>query len=173
MKDDVKIINCYGCGALVDNIAGKPHKYIGAVQGCWNLYGQVLAKEYYEYNYPVNTHRLTTDTYAVQHPGQPCRQAIQSVNVHLAGLYFVFIENLSGKDATKKMGVFLTKKPKFEWLEPPIPNGQKTVIDVLRAANQKEHEKLVKEWAESVWTCWYFKHKEAIENLMLTRFGEN
>ena len=63
---EVGKINCYGCGALVDDIEGKPHKYIGAVQGCWNLYGQILSREYCEYNYPELTHRLTVDTYAIQ-----------------------------------------------------------------------------------------------------------
>ncbi|MDR3001256.1 MAG: DUF5946 family protein [Fibromonadaceae bacterium] len=158
-------IKCYGCGALVDNIAGQPHKYLGATQGCWNLYGQILAKEFGEYNYPELTHRLTVDTYAIQHPGQPCRQSIQSVNVHLISLYFIFIENLSGKEATKKMAEILAKEPKFKWLEPPIPNGQKNIIDVLAATNQEEHEKLVKEWAENVWDCWYSKHRLAIESI--------
>lgn len=66
-------IKCIGCGALVEDLAGKPHKYIGASQECWNLYGEVLAKEYGEYNYPQLTHRLTVDTYAIQHPGEPIR----------------------------------------------------------------------------------------------------
>src|SRR5690554_6743187 len=103
-KTEVETTKCYGCGATVDNIAGKPHKYIGATQGCWNLYGQVLAKEYGEYNYPELTLRLTVDTYAIQHPGQPGSQSIQSVNGHLVSLYFVFVKNLSGKEATKKIG---------------------------------------------------------------------
>jgi hypothetical protein len=56
---------------LVKNKPGKPHKYIGAVAGCWEIYGEILAKEYGEYGYPELTHRLTVDTYAVQHPGTP------------------------------------------------------------------------------------------------------
>ena len=127
--------------ALVNDIAEQPHKYIGAVQGCWDLYGQILAKEYGEYNYPDPTHRLTVDTYAVQHPGQPSRQSIQSVNVHLVSLFLILIKNLSGKEATEKICELSAKEPKFEWLEPPVPNGTKTVIDVLVAANREEHEK--------------------------------
>jgi hypothetical protein len=34
-------IKCYCCGAIVDKIDGKPHKYIGAIQGCWNLYCEI------------------------------------------------------------------------------------------------------------------------------------
>jgi len=166
MENGFNKINCYGCGALVDNIEGKPHKYIGATQGCWDLYCQILSKEYCEYKYPETTHRLTVDTYSIQHPGQPCRQAIQSVNVHLIGLYFVLIKNLNGKETTKKMGKILEKKPKFEWLEPPKPNGLITVNDVLIAKNQEEHEQKIREWAESVFNCWYKIYKEKIEKII-------
>ena len=160
----IEKIKCYGCGALVDNIAGQPHKYIGAAQGCWNLFCQILAKEFGEYKYPENTHRLTVDTYAIQHPGQPSRQSIQSVNLHLISLYCVLVKDLSGREATKIMGKILENKPNFEWLEPPVPNGHITVIDVLKAANQQEHEKIVREWAEDVFSSWYLKYRRTIEN---------
>ncbi|MGB5944229.1 MAG: DUF5946 family protein, partial [Leeuwenhoekiella sp.] len=64
MNFEIEKIACYGCGALTENLDGVPHPYIGASQGCWNLYGQILAKEYGEYDYPELTHRLTVDTYA-------------------------------------------------------------------------------------------------------------
>ena len=169
-KQKSELIKCYGCNATVENIAGKPHKYFGTTQGCWNLYGQILAKEYGEYNYPELTHRLTVDTYAVQHPGQPGRQSTQSVNIHLISLYFVLVKNLSGKEATQKMGEILATEPIFEWLEPPLQNGQKTVTYVLTATNQKEHEKKVREWAEDVWNCWYSKHRQTIEKLINDNF---
>ncbi|MCL2384082.1 MAG: DUF5946 family protein [Oscillospiraceae bacterium] len=159
-----EIINCYGCNALVENIEGQPHKYIGAIQGCWNLYGEVLAKEYGEYEYLEHIHRLTVDTYAIQHPGQPSRQSIQSVNIHLISLYAIFIKKLNGKEATKMIGEILKKEHNFEWLEPPVPNGEITVTDVLKATNKEEHEKAVKEWAENVFDCWYSKYKQIIEN---------
>jgi hypothetical protein len=165
-KDYIKKIKCYGCGALVDNIEGKPHKYIGADQGCWNLYCEILTKEYCEYSYFETTHRLTVDTYSIQHPGEPNKQSIQSVNLHLIGLYLVLIKKLSGKEVTKKMGEILAKKPILEWLEPPVPNGEKTVIDVLKSKNQEEHKRNVREWAENVWNCWYKKHSETIDKLV-------
>jgi len=173
------MIKCYGCGALVEDIEGKPHKYIGASQGCWNLYTEILAKEYGEYNYPEHTHRLTVDTYAIQHPGclpeqspkgmaraeQPERQSIQSVNVHLISLYAVLVMKLRGRDATKLISKILRGNPAFEWLEPPVPNGTITVVDVLKVTTQEEHEASVKKWAEDVFGCWFSKHGEAIKRM--------
>ncbi|MDC6363631.1 MULTISPECIES: DUF5946 family protein [Flavobacteriaceae] len=163
----VEKTKCYGCGALVDHIEGVPHKYIGATQGCWDLYVQILAKEYGEYNYPELTHRLTVDTYAIQHPGMLGRQSKKSVNVHLASLYLVLVKNVGGKEATQKIGKLLAKKPEFEWLEPPFPNGQKTVLDVLPASNLGEHEQKVRAWAVNVWSCWNSKHRNAIEKIVI------
>ena len=80
---------CYGCGALVPRVSGAAHKYIGALAGGWAIYGEVLAKEYSEYRILRSAHRLTVDAYAVQHPGNPNPQAIQSVTIHLVGLYLV------------------------------------------------------------------------------------
>ena len=157
-------IKCYGCGAMVDNIAGKPHDYIGAVQGCWNLYRQILAKEYLEYNDFELTNRLTVDMYAVQHLGHPNRRSIQSVNIHLISLYII-VKKIDEKYVTKLLNKILSKKPIFEWLDLPEPNGLKTIIDVLKAKNIEEHKIYVKEWAEDVWNYWYKKHGAIIENI--------
>jgi len=159
------LARCYGCGSLVENITGSPHKYIGATQGCWNLYTQVLAKEYGEYGYPQPAHRLTVDTYSIQHPGKPGRQSIQSVNLHLISLYAILIKGFDGKGATRLIGNILAKQPAFEWLEPPTPNGLKTVRYVLEAKDKKEHEKLVRQWAEDVFGCWYSKYQQVLEEM--------
>ncbi len=102
-----RLSKCHGCGALVKDLPGGPHKYIGASAGCWGVFGEVLAREYGEFAYPDPTHRLTVDTYAVQHPGKPGRQAIQSVNVHLMGLYLVLEQGLNGPQATRAIGKVL------------------------------------------------------------------
>lgn len=83
MTNKAENIQCYGCGALVPNFEGStPHPYIGASAGCWSIYGEILAKEFGEYEYP-SIHRLTVDAYCVQHPGTSSRKSIQSVAVHL------------------------------------------------------------------------------------------
>lgn len=153
------LARCYGCGALVKDIPGEPHKYIGAAAGCWEIYGEILAKEYGEYGYPELTHRLTVDTYAVQHPGKPSRQAIQSVNGHLVSLYLVLEKQYSGQRATKALAEILQHAGHFTWLEPPDPNGRLTVLDVVKANNFDEHSRLVEQWARDVWAAWTPHHK--------------
>ncbi len=106
------------------------------------------------------------NTYAIQHPGEPNRQSIQSVNVHLISLYLILVKEYDVETATKKMGEILSKEPKFEWLEPPSPIRHITVADVLTTSNQEEHEKKVREWAENVWNDWYSKHAQTIKALV-------
>lgn len=166
----IDLMPCYGCGAMVENIPGQPHKYIGASQGCWNLYGQILALEYTSFQYPSLTHRLTVDTYAIQHPGYPGKQSSQSVHGHLLSLYFIFMKNASGKEATDKINQFLSKAHVYSWLEPPVPNGTLTVSDVLKSGQINLHEKLVREWAEDVWNCWYKLHKSEIDKFVSSIF---
>ncbi|MFI5167062.1 MAG: DUF5946 family protein [Thermoanaerobaculales bacterium] len=152
------LIRCEGCGALVRDIPGKPYKYTGAPPGCWEVYTQVLAREYGEYGYPQPTHRLTVDTYAVQHPGTPGRQAIQSVNSHLVSLYLIVEKQLPGKAATEALRTILDHAGSFTWLQPPDPNGSNTVLEVARARTFNEHVGLVDAWARDVWSAWAQHH---------------
>ena len=162
----MKKIICYGCGAIVNDIKGATHKYIGAVPGCWEIYTQILAKEYGEYGYPELVHRLTVDTYAVQHPEHPGKrnkQAKQSVSIHLISLYLVLEKGLTGRQATEVMSATLKAGQKFKWLEPPNPNGTITVLEVIQANSFGEHEISVKRWANNVWLAWEKHHKYIAE----------
>ncbi|MCP4537043.1 MAG: hypothetical protein GY832_07835 [Chloroflexi bacterium] len=156
-----KLIKCVGCGALVPDIDGPTHAYIGALPGCWAIFGEILAKEYGEYGYP-KVHRLTVDAYAVQHPGTPSRKSIQSVVVHLLGLYFVLERGYESQKATWVLQRATSHRENFVWLQPPTSMGTMTVIDVNRAKDLAEHEQLVKEWARASWEAWS-QHHEQVE----------
>ena len=149
---------CPGCGALVPDIDGPTHRYLGASPGCWAVYGEVLEKEYGDYRYwPV--HRLTVDAYAVQHPGKPSPQTIQSVAVHLISLYLVLEEARSLDEAMEAMQQATTRKQHFAWLEPPASLGEVTVVYVRDAKNPAEHTERVREWASSTWEAWSPHHE--------------
>ena len=80
------------------------------------------------------------------------------------------VKGYNGETATKRISEILSIDPKFEWLEPPVPNGYQTVIDVLTAKNKVEHEIKVREWAEGVWGCWFSKYRQTIEKLVNDNF---
>jgi hypothetical protein len=148
---------CPGCRGLFPGTEGPPHLYIGASPGCWAVYEEILAKEYGEYRYP-DVHRLTVDTYAVQHPGVTSRQSSQSVWVHLAGLHMVLEMGLDSRKATQNIAAILARNPGFEWLEPPARNGLMTVLEVREAPNLASHTEQVRKWARSVWDAWSPHH---------------
>ncbi len=155
-----KMISCIGCGAVVPAIDGPTHAYIGASPGCWAIYGEVLAKEYSDYRFaPV--HRLTVDTYAVQHPGKPERRAIQSVVVHLIGLYVTLECGFDNARAIQVIKNAAGRSSSFSWLEPPISPGTMTVLDIHRVGDDSdEHKRLVTEWARTTWAAWSLHHAQ-------------
>ena len=78
--------HCPGCGApLPDDPNGAHHRYMTSSSGCWETFGQVLAREFSEPGWFAE-HRLTVDTYAAQHPGEDDRRQRQSVALHLIAL---------------------------------------------------------------------------------------
>jgi len=141
------------CGALVPDIDGPTHRYIGASPGCWAIFGEVTEREYGDYRY-ARVHQLTVDAYCVQHPGVPSPQTIQSVGVHLIGLYLQLGRGLRPERVTAARQRVASGKRRFVWLEPPASLGEITVSYVRDAQDPAEHEERVREWAISVWEDW-------------------
>lgn len=147
------MIECKGCGGLFEDIQGPTHRYMESSPGCWAAYGEVLVREYSDPAY-YGVHRLTVDAYAVQHPGQPSPQSIQSVAVHLISLYLVLERNVDMQRATLAMQTAIKPKGRFVWLTPPPSLGSITVADVHQAKKIEEHLALVRTWVVSAWTAW-------------------
>lgn len=130
------MIRCPGCDALVEDIDGPTHRYIGSAAACWAAYNELQLRGLQQY---------AVDTYAAQHPGVPGPQARRSVAKHLMSLCRVL-----ERDAPPESAVaFLTTiRRDFPWLEPPESLGGITVFDVLAgAASQLD-------WAAEVWRAW-------------------
>jgi hypothetical protein len=115
----------------------------------------LLVREFGELRNP-DIHRMSVDTYAVQHPGVPERRSIKSVAVHLVALCMTVERGLDTAFATKHMGA-LVRGVEAQWLEPPVPNGRLTVQHPLDAP-ASEHAVRVREWAEDVWSAWHAHH---------------
>jgi hypothetical protein len=148
----------------VPQMDGPTHPYMASSPGCWHLYGQVLSREYSDAAFGA-LNRMTVDSYAVQHPGRPSAQAIQSVSVHLISLCLVLERGLAAAYATRVIQAATRTKERFFWLAPPASLGVVTVCDVAGAATRLEHEGRVRAWAESAWAAWA-PHHETVRGWM-------
>lgn len=148
---------CVGCRGLFPEAAGPTHRYMESSPGCWKAYGEVLAREYSQPEYMTH-HRLTVDAYAVQHPGRPSPQSIQSVAVHLCSLCLVLERAVPMALATEAIARLTKRKGLFSWLPPPDDRGKFTVADVRPAASAAEHVEAVLRWARSSWSAWEAHH---------------
>src|SRR5215470_5556610 len=89
MTGSERWIACIGCGALVPDVDGPAHRYVGASPGCWALFNAVSVR-HYENPALGAVHQFLVDAYMAQHPGTPSPQSIQSVTVHLISLCLAF-----------------------------------------------------------------------------------
>lgn len=147
---------CPGCWSVLPPSNGPIHAYMTSSQACWAAFNAVIAREFADPGL-MPIHRLTVDAWAVQHPGDGSRRAIQSVGLHLARLWVQLDEGLSGEAANAAMLGFAARKADLPEL-PARAAYAMTVADVLDAAEPSAHAAVVRQWAESVWTDWADQH---------------
>lgn len=124
---------------------------------CWTAYGEVLAREYSDPAYG-GLRKLSVDAYAVQHPGSPSAQSIQSVAVHLCRLCLLLEGGRTTEQTHEAMRAIPRIESQFRWLEPPRPRFAVTVADVLGARTPTEHIREVNRWATCCWDAWSEHH---------------
>ena len=149
---------CCGCGALLPSMDGPTHRYMSSSPACWAAYGEILSREYSNRRLTA-VHRLSVDTYAVQHPGDRSPQCVQSVAVHLCRLCVV----LEAKYPVERANAVMLQVKRFEhsffYLEPPSRRGAITAADVVVAGSIVEHITKVQQWALSAWEAWSAHHE--------------
>lgn len=150
------IATCPGCGSRLPAIEGPVHAYMTASPACWAAFGLVLAREY-ETPALIPIHRLTVDAWAVQHPGDGSRRAIQSVGLHLARLMEAIEGEPDGKAASDAMLGFADRKDTLPVL-PPRTAYRVTVADVVDATAADAHRDAVLRWARATWDDWRDQH---------------
>jgi hypothetical protein len=148
---------CVGCGVELEEFDGPQHPYMESSAACWAMYGEVLAREYSD---PacMQVHRLTVDSYAIQHPGRPSPQAVQSIALHLISLCMCLELGVSTQDATATLGALASQKGAFHWLEPPSSRAELTIAHVHAARSASEHVRAAREWASCAWQQWSAHH---------------
>lgn len=151
---------CPSCRGRFASAEGPLHPYMHSSPGCWAAFGQVLAREY---SNPAlsQVHRLSVDAYAVQHPGDHSRQAIQSVGLHLVRLCLLIERGLPPARANDAMLRAARHKEQFTWLERPENFGSITVADVVTATAPESHAAAVRAWANEAWRAWAPHHLTA------------
>ena len=153
MSTRPSLIPYTGCGALVPNEDGSTHRYIGASPGCWAIHGEVLARGYSVPGFD-DGRLMILNSYCVQHPGTPSPQSIQSVCVHLIGLYVVLERNFDGKRALEAVRAAADGSRAFHWLEPPTHHYEVTILDVHCAGDPAAHTAAMAALAEITWVAW-------------------
>jgi hypothetical protein len=148
-------VQCEACGAPVAGLAA-----------CRSLFDDVIAREFSDYRY-ARLHRLTVDTYALQHPEQFMRSA-KSFVAHLTGMCAA-METEQAAAINRAVQQWLNgPKP----IERPadVPAGQRgaiTIVDVHAVADPNEYLRRIREWARSAWDAWSTHHALAREWIRL------
>lgn len=149
--------NCIGCGARFEEADGPVHEYMHSSPACFAAFNSLLAEEYSSSDLKI-VHRLTVDTWAVQHPGpEGERRAIQSVGLHLARLFLQLESPRPPAETNAVMLDFSRHKSTLKRLAPPAAFSV-TVADVAPFAGSPSHAENVRRWGEATWRDWSAHH---------------
>jgi len=170
MEQVAPLVPCPGCGGLFPDMTGPTHRYLESSPGCAEACGRVFAQYYQSLPLFADVYRLANDAYAVQHPGQHSRQAIQSVGLHLARLCLMFEHGLPVERANAAAIAVGKGKHRFIWLRPPASLGRITVADFTPDLPVPQHKELVRSWAREAWEAWR-PHHEIVRTWLPPEFG--
>ena len=141
---------------MPDDPNGPHHRYMTSSSACWQVFGEILAKEFGSPGWGLE-HRLTVDTYAAQHPGEDDRKQRQSVAIHLVALCHRLENGLGAQDLLAATRTMTASHREWPHLNPPNRYAM-TVVDVAEATAPDEHLALVRRWAEATWQAWGHEH---------------
>lgn len=147
---------CPGCGGAFEAVTGPVHSYMESSPACWAAFGGILDAEYSNPRL-MQVHRLSVDSFAVQHPGDGSRRAIQSVGLHLARLYIQLEHDASPDECNAFMLRAAARKAELPLLPAPAA-FETTTSDVAPLAGSGEHEDAVRMWALSAWQSYAHVH---------------
>ena len=147
---------CLACGYEAPETNGPTHAYMSPSAPCWEMYGEVLAREYSDQAY-WQSHRLLTDAYCGHHSIADERRARQSINIHLASLMLHFEDG----ESAERIIVFLKAAAgprEFPHLAQPEVAKNITIEAIYAASDAKEHAIEVEKFARAVFDGWSDHH---------------
>jgi hypothetical protein len=136
------------------------------------MFDEVLAKEFSDYRYG-RVHRLTVDTYSLQHPETYMKSA-KSFAAHLTGMCCA-MEYGNDPDLLRLLQQWLNGPRDLSQPEILTRFGALTIAHVMKAKDGPEHIRLVKEWAKETWSAYGVYHglaKEWIETAKQESTGQ-
>jgi len=148
---------CEACGAPV-----------AGVTACRALFDELLAREFGDYRY-ARLHRLTVDTYALQHPEEYMRSA-KSFVAHLTGICAA-METDEAAAVNQSVQQWLNGPKAIERPHdvPPGKRGELTIVDVHDATDPDDYLRRLQDWARSAWMAWAAHHDMARQWIGLAR----
>ena len=122
---------------------------------CKEIFDEILAKEFSDYRFG-GVHRLTVDTYSLQHPDQ-YMMSPKSFAAHLTGMCCA-MERDNDQELLRLMQKWLNGRKQLDKPQLLDRVGRLTISHIADAQDGTEHIKLVKEWAEDVWNAYSAYH---------------
>jgi len=150
------MLQCVGCGATVVETTGPIHRYMLAAPACWAMFGELNALLLSD-PAAAGCRQWCVDAYAVQHPGEPNEQAIQSVACHLMSLYSTLVLKMPVSKAPGIITRATARKGHYRWLSPPSAHTM-TVADILR--DRQNIGNAAHQWARAAWDAWRPHHEQ-------------
>ena len=134
---------------------------MGGEEGCNELFQEVVGREFSRPEL-FKVHRLTVDSYSLQHPDRYMKSAKSAV-AHLVGMCWA-MEDIDDPSVSMAISRFLDGTPDVTRPEPVPDSGNRgsvTVVDVYLAPDSVEHIERVRAWAEGAWEAWADHHARA------------
>jgi hypothetical protein len=139
---------CPGCGLRVD----------GSV-GCRRIFEELIARDFSDVSY-FRVHRLTVDTYSLQHPEDFCASA-KSMAAHLTGVAWLLDHEARRATGSETLRRWIEAHPDLERPAPPAFRGALTVADVRQAESAQAYAAAVDRWARATWAAYAPLHATA------------
>jgi hypothetical protein len=133
---------CHGCGWQVE----------GGFAGCRARFEEAIARDFSNPLY-FRSHRLTVDTYCLQHPDEYCASA-KSLAAHLAGLCDILEKGASAASGSAKLQQWLNGNRDISKPEMPRERGSITIGDLPFEAEPGPWADAVRRWADETWRAY-------------------
>jgi hypothetical protein len=134
--------SCTGCGLIVP----------GGNAGCQRLVDELWAREFEDVAF-FRVHRMTVDTYCLQHPERYCGSP-KSFAAHLTGLCWGLEHSEGRAVGSEALRRWLNGAVRLEKPEIPKERGRLTVADVRDVTEPEPYGRAVEAWARSTWEAY-------------------